>query len=119
MIFKRKIAVFKIIFDELVTISKIINEEKDWTKRAMARDKDGEQLNDPQDPRAVSWCILGACNKINASPDVYSYLNYLANELGYSDISRFNDLVTWEQFTRFYLYAIETASKPTIIKGKK
>lgn len=46
------------ILDKLdIAISRI---EKRWCKGALARDMLGFPTN-PEGPRAVSWCIIGAC----------------------------------------------------------
>ena len=119
MLFVRDMEIFKTIFNELSSISEFLNEEKNWSKRALCRDINGEQLNDPQDPRATSWCILGACHKINASADTFAYLDFAAKQSGFTDISRLNDFCSWDEFLFFYLQCLKLISKPTLLKEKK
>ena len=38
----------------------LIAAEPHWLQGDMARDADGNLLNDPRDPRACAWCLVGA-----------------------------------------------------------
>jgi hypothetical protein len=72
-----------------------------WCKRAIARDKDGEQLFSPTDPNAVSWCILGVAYGLGVSDNTISFLKNCARQIGYSDIDRFNDFNEYSDIILF------------------
>lgn len=70
--------------------------EKGWCRGKLARDKDGNET-EPKNPRACSWCLVGAC--IAAIPPDESeadlaarraFVNRLRDETG-QDRAWFND----------------------------
>lgn len=61
-----------------------------WCKNSPAKDKDGKWAA-PRDPRAVSWCALGAIQKICGGPnDGWEALAALRNVL-FMDVQTWND----------------------------
>jgi hypothetical protein len=60
--------------------SELLKDEKNWTKRANARNNKGLTVLPSTHESAISWCLLGACiktgyateenrKKLNAGPD--------------------------------------------------
>ena len=43
-------------------INELLNAPEKWTKGALAKDNEGQAVL-PNDPRAESWCVLGALYK--------------------------------------------------------
>jgi hypothetical protein len=80
------------IRDELLEAFKTIFPTENWCKRAMCRDAEGEQLFDPNDPKAVQWCLLGSLyRQENWSTDTLTFLTNYARMRGIEDLSRYND----------------------------
>lgn len=73
----------------------------DWCKQDFAFDKNGNYAN-PRSEEAVSWCLLGACQKINSNKIADLSLAVL-KEREDSSISNFNDeiLTSKEQLMEF------------------
>jgi hypothetical protein len=46
----------------MTLVSELLSDPKNWTQRALARDKNGEAVS-PFSPDAVAWCVLGALFK--------------------------------------------------------
>jgi len=92
MFFAKKPDPNQLIIDEIQKIIMLFLEEDNWCKRALARDKSGEQLFDPWSKEAVQWDVYGALYAFDASPKTVEYLQRRAKTWGYSDIDRLNDL---------------------------
>lgn len=83
---------FERMRDEILLSFKTIFKKKDWCERAMCRDAEGEQLFDPNDPKAVSWCLLGSLYKQeNWSDTTLTFITNYAKKKGIEDLSRYND----------------------------
>jgi hypothetical protein len=81
-----------LIVNEIARAVSIIIDEDNWCKRAMARNKNQEQLYDPKDDNAYSFCIYGVLFFLDSSPDTITYLQQMAKSLGWSDLDRLNDM---------------------------
>jgi hypothetical protein len=80
------------IADEVQYVLTLLLDEDRWCKRALARDKDGNQLFNAMGERACQWCIYGALYGLEASLDTIQYLQRCAKNWGWSDLDRLNDL---------------------------
>ena len=92
-----------------VDIQKILNligDPDKWTKRALARDKDDEQIFDPWSEDACKWCILGAAYKAEVSQDTVIYLETLVRNMKYGSLDKFNDLNKHESVIKFLNLAL-------------
>jgi hypothetical protein len=83
---------FEMIRDEILDAFKLIFKKEDWCKRALARDAEGEQLFNPNDEKAVQWCLLGAIyKKEDWSVETLTFVTNYAKRRGIDDLSRYND----------------------------
>jgi hypothetical protein len=86
------VATFERIRDEILVAFKTIFSKENWCCRAMCRDNEGEQLFDPNDSKAISWCLLGSLYKQeNWSHETLTFMSNYARNKGIEDLSRFND----------------------------
>jgi hypothetical protein len=90
--YKKRVAVFEKIRDEMILVFQVIFNENKWCKRALCRDAEGEQLFNPSDEKATQWCLLGAIYKHeNWSDETLTFLTNYARMRGIEDLSRYND----------------------------
>ena len=89
---EKYLKMFELIRDQLLVAFKVIFDEDKWCRRALCRDVEGEQLFDPQDPKAVQWCLLGALYKQeDFSQETLTFIGNYAKRKGITDLSRYND----------------------------
>lgn len=50
--------------DVLKGARELLSDPEKWTQGWYARDAEGRPADDGNDPRAVCWCIWGACEKV-------------------------------------------------------
>jgi len=83
---------FENIRDDLLEVFKIIFKKEGWCKRALCRDAEGEQLFNPNDEKAVQWCLLGAIyKKEDWSEETLTFITNYAKRRGIEDLSQYND----------------------------
>jgi hypothetical protein len=58
-----------------------------WTTRAFARNKEGKPICEIN-PKAVKWCLLGACNKLKFGE---AWLEKAVAKQGWYSVPSFND----------------------------
>ena len=104
---------------EILAVIQILINEELWCRRALARDKDGNQLFDPKNENACSWCIYGVLYMIDASPKTVSYLQSMARSLGWSDLDRLNDLNQHFFVMQFLKESVEALGMSYKIKLKR
>lgn len=68
----------------------LIAEPERWTQGALARDGDGEELGDAQDPDAACWCLAGALHHAG-----YGRATSLLVHRVLSTLDKPVDIVTW------------------------
>jgi hypothetical protein len=76
---------------DVVGILNLVGNAEHWCRRAMVRDKEGEQLFDPSDPRAIQYCILGAFYAIEGHNDTLTFLQLNAKKQGFISLTELND----------------------------
>jgi len=108
----------KLISQEILKVIQLIINEELWCKRALARDKDGNQLFDPSDKNACQWCIYGALYALDASTETITYLQNCAKYLGWSDLDRLNDLNQHFYVIQFLKESLEELGVTFIVKIK-
>ena len=104
---------------EILSVIQILINEELWCRRALARDKDDNQLFDPKDEKACSWCIYGALYMIDAGPKTIAYLQSMAKSLGWSDLDRLNDLNQHFFVMQFLKESVEALGMSYKIKLKR
>lgn len=79
------------------TVYGMLSNRKRWTKRAYARLANSEVCCS-NDPKAVRWCLIGACMEVygcRADEEVIDKLRrVLGRDLVWSDLSKLNDSAT-------------------------
>lgn len=73
------------------TIIELFSNKDNWCRKAMARDKEGEQLICPNDENAIAWCLLGAFYAIDASQESILLLHKILYIEGLPEAHIFND----------------------------
>lgn len=101
------------LINDLEKILSLINTEDRWCRRALLRDKEGNQLFYPDDEKGYSYCILGAGYKQNVEKNTLTYLNSCAKANGFLDITKMNDTFTYPMVI---LFLTETVK---LLKRKK
>ena len=80
------------ISSDIIDILSVLIDERNWCKRALARDKEGNQLFNHEDPKAVKWDIYGTIYSLECNQVTIDFLRQRARLRGYSDLDRLNDL---------------------------
>lgn len=78
------------LFSELRRVKGLLS--MGWTKEVYARDAEHE-VCEPESPRAVCFCLLGACAKVWEETGYNPVNHFLAQIMieGYEDIPTYND----------------------------
>jgi hypothetical protein len=75
-----------------------------WTQEAYARDAEGKELDSAFNSEAVTFCLLGACHKVEGEvegPLVKTLRQKVKEKTGRSLITAFNDSSTHEEVLAF------------------
>lgn len=96
----------------------IVADKSRWTVGEYARSKHGYRC-DPDHPRAVSFCSIGAIakvcmKKVSVVEDGYpaaQFLRAAAKEAGYSNVPALNDRANHEAAVKMFDRAIELAAQ--------
>jgi hypothetical protein len=103
----------------LIAARALIANSENWTKRFMARDKDGKPVRSTV-PEAVCWCALGALRRICGST-FGEPAEILNEEMGFS-ITAFNDLHTHAEVLAAFDRAIAAAdllARASALEGRQ
>lgn len=65
-----------------------------WTRTYLARDQNGNPVDNPKSPRAVCWCALGAIGKVSDSTAVANSAAQKLRHFISRSIGGFNDTHT-------------------------
>jgi hypothetical protein len=96
--------------DILIKAREIISDEKNWTQKAQARDKDGHEVSYLR-PWAVCFCSVGAVERasIGHPRRALAALDFLSGEIC-SNIAEFNDTSSHAEVLAMFDKAIANAS---------
>ena len=95
------------VSDKLLAAKKLIEDPKDWTQNAFARDSQGTSVGS-YDITAVCYCALGATHK-SIMGDSYLADNYLHAAAFPKLASEFNDTHTHSEVLGLFDRAIQLA----------
>ncbi len=65
----------------LLSAAFVLTPEENWLKGSLARTGDGVDVM-PEDPRAVSFCLVGAFSAMGEKPGKYGAREYLLRVIG-------------------------------------
>jgi hypothetical protein len=101
--------------DVLIAGRELLADPKNWTQRTLARNKAGDAVPDPWDPKATCFCSLGAVHKVVGKGTHLLPLKSKVRELLHQAVPRhdnvvfFNDRSTHTEVLDLWDRAIELA----------
>lgn len=74
-------------------IKELLATEDKWCKYVFSKDIKGNEVLNPESPKAVQWCILGAIGKCYhlGTPELKTILDKVENALGTREIGKWNN----------------------------
>ena len=84
-----------------MTVAELLSDESKWTRHFYARDSKGQCVN-PEEPEAVSWCLVGALTKCYGREPPFTSFKYqkvrnLIKAISNHQVIAYNDSHTYEE----------------------